>query len=141
MDRSHSSQSPNDHVPSQLDLSNATYEAFQNSISSLPMPRTSDEDDEDDEDEVLGLVMDRSAASSVISMEPNERLEILQKANHELSKKLIENERTLQNKLNDHELELEEMEQKLEETRAELTAAKREEKELRGKEVCMTSRL
>jgi TolA-binding protein len=109
-----------------------------NSISSLPLPRhpTSDSDPESDgEDSTLGLVLDRSAASSTVSMEPHDRVDALQRANAELGRKLMEAERTLQGKLNDHENELEEMQGRLEEVRSELSATKREEKELRAKEV------
>jgi hypothetical protein len=107
---------------------------FMGALSSLPMPRSSDSDS-DGEDSSLGLVMDRSAASSTVSLEPQDRLDALQRANAELSRKLIEAERTLQNKLSEHELELEEMQGRLEEVRSELSATKREEKELRSKEV------
>ncbi|KAG5637957.1 hypothetical protein H0H81_002485 [Sphagnurus paluster] len=108
---------------------------FMKSVSSLPMPRSSEDSDSDNEDEsALGLVMDRSTASSTISMEPQDRLDILQKANTELGRKLMEAEKTLQNKLLEHESELEDMQGRLEEMRTELNATKREEKELRSKE-------
>ncbi|KAG6901448.1 hypothetical protein C0995_011782 [Termitomyces sp. Mi166 len=110
-------------------------DAFLKSISSLPMPRADDSDlDPDDEDSSLGLVMDRITLSSTASMEPLERLDALQRVNTELSRKLNDAEKTLQNKLVDHESELEEMQSRLEEMRSELNATKREEKELRSKE-------
>lgn len=112
--------------------------SFLSSISSLPMPRhgpDSDSDSDEDADSSLGLVLDRSAASSTVSLEPQDRLDALQRANAELRKKLMDAERTLQNKLSDHESELEEMQGRLEEARSELSATKREEKELRSKEV------
>jgi hypothetical protein len=113
-----------------------TAEHFKSSISSLKMPGLgADDSDSDGEDEVLGLVLDRSTTSSTVSMEPLERLEALQRANTELGKKLVEAEQTLQNKLTEHELELEEMQSRMEEVRSELSATKREEKELRSKEV------
>lgn len=106
-------------------------------INSLPMPRGDDDDDSDEDFETsLGLVMDRSAASSTVSMDIQERIEALQKTNAELGRKLMEAENTLQKRMTDHELELEEMELRLEEAKAELSASKREEKELRTKEVC-----
>ena len=116
------------------------------SMSMLRMPRQmgsdgeSDDGDRDDDldrdgNRHLGLVLDRSTASSTVSMEPQERLEALQRANTELGRKLIEAEETLQNKLSEHEVELEEMQGRLEEVRSELSATKREEKELRSKEV------
>lgn len=104
-------------------------------VNSLPMPRGDDSDsDSDNEDRTMGLVMDRSAASSTVSLEPSERLEALQKTNQELGRKLYEAERMLQLRLNEHELELEEMQSRLEEAKSELSATKREEKELRAKE-------
>jgi hypothetical protein len=113
------------------------------SMSMLRMPRQmgsdGESDDGDRDDDLdrghLGLVLDRSTASSTVSMEPQERLEALQRANTELGRKLIEAEETLQNKLSEHEVELEEMQGRLEEVRSELSATKREEKELRSKEV------
>ncbi|TFK49718.1 hypothetical protein OE88DRAFT_1702542 [Heliocybe sulcata] len=112
------------------------HEDLSHGVNSLPMPRGSDSDDSDsdNEDRTLGLVMDRSAASSLVSLEPNERLEALQKTNQEMGRKLMEAERMLQLRLNEHELELEEMQGRLEEAKSELSATKREEKELRAKE-------
>jgi len=101
----------------------------------MRMPGVVDDTESDLEESSLGLVLDRSTASSTVSMEPQERLEALQRANTELSRKLMEAEQTLQNKLTEHELELEEMQGRLEEVRSELSATKREEKELRSKEV------
>lgn len=98
------------------------------------MPHAEDSDS-DGEDSALGLVMDRSTTSSTVSMEPMDRLDVLQRANTELSKKLMDAERTLQNKLAAHESELEDMQGRLDELEAELVSTKREEKELRTKEV------
>ncbi|KAL7279236.1 hypothetical protein ACG7TL_007076 [Trametes sanguinea] len=110
---------------------------FHEQISSLPLPRRSPDDSDDDseiEEALLGLVMDRSAASSTVSLDMQERLDALQRANTELSRKLLETERALQNRLAEHEQELEDMQSRLEEARSELSATKREEKELRSKE-------
>ncbi|KAI0635993.1 hypothetical protein C8Q77DRAFT_1155725 [Trametes polyzona] len=111
---------------------------FHDQINSLPLPRRSGDDSDDDSDEIeealLGLVMDRSAASSTVSLDMQERLDALQRLNTDLGRKLVEAERTLQNRLADHEQELEDMQMRLEEARSELSATKREEKELRGKE-------
>ncbi|KAH7921586.1 hypothetical protein BV22DRAFT_1122039 [Leucogyrophana mollusca] len=107
------------------------------SISSLPMPRSasdSDSDREDEDESALGLVLDRSAASSTASLAPLDRLDALQKANADLARKLVDAERTLQNKLLEHDVDLDEMQGRIDELRSELTATKREEKELRGKE-------
>ncbi|KAI0039597.1 hypothetical protein FA95DRAFT_1654138 [Auriscalpium vulgare] len=126
--------SPPRRSPPDLDLSNSMYDSFDATITSLPMPRHASDSDSDEDESALGLVYDRSAASSTVSMEPSERLEALQRINGDLGKKLFDAERTLQRKLADHEAELEEMEARLEEARTELSAAKREEKELRSKE-------
>jgi hypothetical protein len=114
------------------------------SISSLPMPGPHDSDSDEDEDDdsdtrrlSLGLILDheRSVNSSVASLAPLDRVEALQKNNQELARRLVDAERTLQNRLADHEVEIEEMQGKLDEMKSELTATKREEKELRNKEV------
>lgn len=89
----------------------------------------------DEDDSALGLVMDRTVNASSASLEPLERMDALQRANADLRKKLMEAEATLQRKLLEHESELEEMQSKLDEMRTELVATKREEKELRSKEV------
>ncbi|KAG5644171.1 hypothetical protein DXG03_009012 [Asterophora parasitica] len=102
--------------------------------SSLPMPGSSESEEVSNEDTALGLVIERTLTSSVISMEPEDRVDVLLKSNGELMRKLGDAERTLQNKLMDHESELEEMQGRLEEMRTELSATKREEKELRSKE-------
>lgn len=50
----------------------------------------------------------------------------------------METEKAWQQNLADHENELEDIQLRLEEARSELLAAKREEKELRIKEVCFS---
>ena len=65
-----------------------------------------------------------------------DRLDALQRANADLNRKCMEAEWTLQHKLSEHELELEELQSRLEEVRSELVHTKREEKELRSKDVC-----
>ncbi|KAI0955779.1 hypothetical protein AcV7_006354 [Taiwanofungus camphoratus] len=111
---------------------------FAADINSLVMPRGAGSDggsdSEGDDDSMLGLVMDRSAASSTVSLDLQERLEALQRMNTDLGRKLVEAEKTLQNNLAEHEFELEEMQSRLEEVKSELSATKREEKELRSKE-------
>ncbi|KAF7337039.1 hypothetical protein MVEN_02140900 [Mycena venus] len=103
-------------------------------LSSLPMPRGSDSDSDSDDDNNSNMVMDRSAASSTVSMMPHERVEALQRVNDDLARKLQDTERMMQRKLAEQEAEFEDLQVKLEETRNELSAAKREEKELRSKE-------
>ena len=117
-------------------------------ISSLPIPTPEDsnsdlESESDDETRrmSIGLIMDntmnhgRSVTSSIVSLAPQDRMEALQKNNQDLARRLMEAERTLQNRLADHEVEIEEMQGKLDEMKTELSATKREEKELRSKEV------
>ncbi|KAJ7679250.1 hypothetical protein DFH06DRAFT_1278902 [Mycena polygramma] len=103
-------------------------------LSSLPMPRGSDSDSDSDDGHGADMVMDRSAASSTVSMMPHERVEALQRVNDDLARKLQDTERMMQRKLAEQESEFEDLQVKLEETRNELSAAKREEKELRSKE-------
>ena len=98
------------------------------------MPRS--DTDSDGENPTLGLVFDRSAHSSTASLEPLERLEALQRANMELDRKLREAERTLLRKATEHEQEMEELQSRYDESKSELASTKREEKELRVKEVC-----
>ncbi|KAG7089133.1 hypothetical protein E1B28_010841 [Marasmius oreades] len=108
---------------------------FAHSISSLPMPRHHDDDSDSDEDEsALGLVMERQTTASTVSMEPFDRVDVLQRANDELRKKLVEAESTLQKRLEEHEGELEDLTLKIDELTTELHATKKEEKELRSKE-------
>jgi len=114
-------------------------ESINSGKSSLPMPTVasaeSESDSGSDNERDASLVLERNIVSSTASLEPLERLEALQRRNTDLGRKLMEAERTLQNRLADHESELEEMQGKLEEMRSELSATKREEKELRSKEV------
>lgn len=101
----------------------------------MPSGPGSDSDSDGGEDSTLGLVLDRSTASSTVSMEQQEQLDTLKRINTDLSRKLAEVERTLQGRLADREQELEDLQGRLEEVKNELTATKREEKELRSKEV------
>ena len=109
------------------------------SISTLAMPRHNS--DSDEEDIVAGLVLDRhgerSNASSTVSMEIHDRLDALTRANEELIRKKMEAEQALQNKLAEHDIELDENQQRLEELRSELNSSNREEKELRAKDVSL----
>ncbi|KAF5327753.1 hypothetical protein D9619_004089 [Psilocybe cf. subviscida] len=117
------------------------YDAFEQGsgvgVSSVRMPRSGggSDSDEDEEDEVgMHLVMDRLHTDSTVSMEMTERLEALQRTNEELGRKRADAEMTLQKKLSEHEYELEELNQRIEELRSELAASNREEKELRAKD-------
>ena len=74
-------------------------------------------------------------ASSTHSAANEERIEALQKANASLAKKLRESTRELEHKLGEHEAEVEELQQRVEDLKTELAVVRREEKELRVKEV------
>lgn len=124
--------------PHPLDLSVATYDSYNDGINTLPMPGSASDDSDDDDDAVesaLGLVMDRSSITSVMSMTADDRIELMEKVNKDMGRKLKEAEVTLMRKLSEHEAELEEIQVRLEESKSELTAAKKEEKELKNKEV------
>lgn len=100
----------------------------------MPMPRTSGEDSDDDEmDE--SLVQERQPTVSMISMEESERMEALQRANEDLTRKLAEMRDTLERRISEHEQEMHLAENRLEELRSELASSNREEKELRAKDV------
>jgi predicted RNase H-like nuclease (RuvC/YqgF family) len=108
------------------------------------MPRPGSDSDSDSDDDAGDMVRDgdpsRSTASSSASLvDPSERVAALQRVNADLARKLADTERAMQRKLAEQESEFEELQGRLEETRNELTAAKREEKELRGKEVLRLS--
>ncbi|EIN10093.1 hypothetical protein PUNSTDRAFT_133858 [Punctularia strigosozonata HHB-11173 SS5] len=107
-------------------------------INSVPMPGDVDSDEEVERDleleKQLGLITVRSATSSMVSMDEQERIEALQRINDDLKRKLMEASRTHEQRLAEHESELEEMQIRLEEAKSELMATKREEKELRNKE-------
>jgi ABC-type Fe3+-citrate transport system substrate-binding protein len=100
------------------------------------MPRQNS--DSDEEGIVAGLVLDRhgdrSTASSIVSMEIHDRVDALTRANEELIRKK-EAEQASQNKLAEHDMELDENRQRLEESRSELNSSNREEKELKAKDV------
>lgn len=109
--------------------------SFERAMNMIPMPRGSDSDSEEDEDPTLGLVQDRSTANSMASMMPEDRIEALKKSNQDMARKLLEVEDRLRLQMEAHETEIESLENKLEELKSELSATKREEKELRSKEV------
>ena len=122
---------------SDSDVSFEDERPFHEQVSMLAMPKMEDDGDETDaSDEQYRIPETRSAASSTASIQLEERLEALSRVNQDLARKLVEAERTLQTRLSDHEQELEDMQMRLEEARSELSATKREEKELRSKEVC-----
>jgi chromosome segregation ATPase len=57
-----------------------------------------------------------------------------------LAKKLRESTRELEHKLSEHEAEVEELQQRVEDLKTELAAARREEKELKVKEASTSPR-
>ncbi|KAG2018259.1 hypothetical protein CC2G_007702 [Coprinopsis cinerea AmutBmut pab1-1] len=111
---------------------NPSPERYPGDMNTVPIPR--EEGDSDDEESVLGLVHDRDYRPSDASMADYERLEALQKVNSDLQKKCMEAEEMLHRKVAEHEQDYIDWESQLEQLRAELSAAKREEKELRAKD-------
>ncbi|KAJ3556586.1 hypothetical protein NP233_g11944 [Leucocoprinus birnbaumii] len=101
---------------------------FNAGISSLPMPSSSLSDSDPGDEKDSSFLLDLNIASSAASIELLECLEALQMQNADLGGKLMAAERTLQNRLAEHESELEEMQGKLEEMRSELSATKGQRK-------------
>lgn len=119
-------------------------DGYMRGINSLPIPSNGSDSDSDsgsDDDLALGLVHERTISVSTISLDLQERMEALQRVNDDLRRKLSDAEDTMQRKLAEHESDLENMQQRLEEMDAELSATKRQEKELRAKEVSARLRL
>ena len=93
---------------------------------------SSESESDDGEDSTFAFIRDRN--DSMASLASIEREEALQRANQDLSRRVVEQDRVLQRKISEHEAELEQLEIALEETKQELSSSKREEKELRAKE-------
>ncbi|KZV90637.1 hypothetical protein EXIGLDRAFT_115009 [Exidia glandulosa HHB12029] len=110
-------------------------------LTAADLGHREDSDSEPDDDMEANLVRGRDSIASLASLAPYEKLESLQRANGELMRKLQESERALANKVMEHESELEELQAKLDEFTEELHSAKREEKELRGRERHTTAQL
>jgi len=77
-------------------------------------------------------------ASSTHSAANEERIEALQKANASLAKKLRETTRELEHKLGEHEAEVEELQQRIDDLKTETAVARHKEKELKVKEVSVS---
>lgn len=122
----------------QSDLSMELDERSHRRMTLTMLRRSSDSDGEDgpeDEDPTYGASHMREATSSTVSLSTHEQLEALHKVNDELRKKLKDTEDTLQKKLSEHEGDLNDMHQRMEELESELAATKGRERELRSKEV------
>lgn len=87
----------------------------------------------DDDDTTYGPRRMRQASNA--SLSPHEQVEALEKVNDELRKKLMDVEDSLQRKLREHEGDLDSMQQRIDELEVELSLARRQEKELKSKEV------
>jgi hypothetical protein len=97
-------------------------------------------DDESEAEHFLDQSLIRSSNASIASDTSQDRIDTLQRTNQDLMRRVQESERVLHQKVADHEIELEELQAKLDELTEELHATKREEKELRAKEVrCLLS--
>ena len=109
-------------------------DSFGRIVTSVPLPGQSvdsDSDSEDDDDRTMGLVLGETATRS----SPFEKMETLQRDNAELKRKIEELERINHSKLSEHEEVIVRLENRIEELRGELSAARGEGRELRGKEV------
>jgi len=78
----------------------------------------------------------RSPAASFVSLSsPEERAEAMARTNDELMRKLEEKEAHFMARFSEHEQVIDELQSKVDQMRTELGATKKEEKELRVKEV------
>ncbi|CAE7218772.1 unnamed protein product [Rhizoctonia solani] len=94
----------------------------------------SDTEPEDGDDDENTHHYVRQALSSDASLEPQDVVEALQKANADLTRKAAESERRMQHRLAERETEIAELEAQLDDLKTELNASRREEKELKIKE-------
>lgn len=101
------------------------------SLESSRYDTLSGDDDEVDYHDSLS-----SDQTSMFSVNTSDRIDELERIREEQTKKLKEVQRTLEDKMATHELEMEEMLVQKEELEAELASSKRDEKELRLKDVC-----
>lgn len=92
-----------------------------------PTSASDSEDDDDGDEPTMSIMLDQNRKAL-------EREEVLQRTNEDLKRRVAEQDRILQQRIGEHEAELERMEILLEETKSELSLSKREEKELRAKE-------
>lgn len=110
-------------------------DSFERSLNSISMPKL-DPDSDGEGDPTLGLIMpNRSAASSMASLASQELLDSARKETEELRRRLTEQDRSYQLSLADSENTIVSLENTIEEYRSELSGMRREEKELRSKEV------
>lgn len=101
--------------------------------------RGSGRDGQTDDDEHSRHETDRTSLFSLASSASGDRVEDLERENAELSKKLQELQRALEDGMASHELEMEELHMQMEEIEAELASSQRDEKDLRMKDVSCIS--
>jgi chromosome segregation ATPase len=94
----------------------------------------SDSDSDDGSSDAVPVWAGRAGTISISSMDDEARIIALEAARAELDRQLRDSHDTLSRRVAAHEAELEELNTKLEDARAELSAVRREEKELRAKE-------
>ena len=124
--------------PPPSDLSETSFNAAMraNFARRRGSPDFSDDEDGSDEDDLtLAMRYPRNSISSTSSITMEERLEAMQKANEELKKKLKEAEDTLRHRMEDADERLESLEVELQQTKEDLSLARKQEKELKSKEV------
>jgi uncharacterized protein YdcH (DUF465 family) len=110
-------------------------------VSGMLELRNNDSDSESDAEHApFQNMLLHSATSSMLSLTtPEERAEALARTNEELVKKLEEKEAHFMARFAEHEQVIDELQSRVEQLRAELGATKKEEKELRVKEVSYSS--
>jgi predicted RNase H-like nuclease (RuvC/YqgF family) len=102
----------------------------------LPSRRGPDEEnDDEDDDDNDGVPIWHGRGLSNASMEDETLIQALKSANIELNKKLKEAEDTLERRIAEYDEELGELTNRIEDLKSELNSAKRDDKELRAKDV------
>ncbi|KAI0090985.1 hypothetical protein BDY19DRAFT_984049 [Irpex rosettiformis] len=122
--------------PPPSDLSEASFDAAMrvNLARRRGSSDSSDEEGSSDEDMTLAVRYPRTSISSNSSVLLEERFEALQKVNEELRKKLKEAEESLRHRMEDSDEQLDRLEVELQQTKDDLTLARKQEKELKAKE-------
>ncbi|KAF8323255.1 hypothetical protein DL93DRAFT_2223196 [Clavulina sp. PMI_390] len=95
----------------------------------------------DDDEDAYSHDRFSSDRTSMFSINTNDRVDELERINSEQAKKLKEVQKTLEEKMSAHETEIEELMVQKEEIESELAASRREEKELRLKDVNSSKQL
>jgi Skp family chaperone for outer membrane proteins len=120
--------------PPPSDLSEASFQEAIRANLARRSPDSSD-DESGDDDLTMAYRHSRVSTSSTASLDIQEKMEAVQKSNDELRKKLKEAEANLQNRMRDHDEDIQHLQFDLEILRQELKDARIKEKEARTNEV------